>query len=183
MRSSIPKVLHPLAGRPLLHHVLAATDPLQPTRTLVVVGHGREQVTASLAPEHTAVVQEQQNGTGHAVRIALAQLGEGALTPDDVVLVVPGDAPLLRPETLSELLDLHTRTRAAATVLTAEIDDATGYGRIVRTSAGDVARIVEESDADDATRAISEINTSVYAFAAGSLLAALDRITTDNAQG
>jgi bifunctional UDP-N-acetylglucosamine pyrophosphorylase / glucosamine-1-phosphate N-acetyltransferase len=183
MRSTTPKVLHSLAGRTLLQHVLAATDPLEPARTLVVVGHGREQVSASLAPQHSAVVQEQQHGTGHAVRIALAALGEGALAAEDVVLVVPGDAPLLRPETLGELVELHTRTRAAATVLTAEIDDATGYGRIVRTSAGDVARIVEERDADDATRAIGEINTSVYAFAAGSLLAALERITTDNAQG
>ena len=108
MRSSIPKVLHPLAGRPLLQHVLAATDPLDPARTLVVVGHGRDQVSASLAAQHTPVVQEQQNGTGHAVRIALATLGEGALSPDDVVVVVPGDAPLLRPETLSDMVELHT---------------------------------------------------------------------------
>jgi bifunctional UDP-N-acetylglucosamine pyrophosphorylase/glucosamine-1-phosphate N-acetyltransferase len=175
--------MHPLAGRSLLQHVLAATDPLEPARTLVVVGHGREQVSASLAKQHTAVVQEEQNGTGHAVRIALSALGEGALTHDDIVIVVPGDAPLLRPETLGELVDLHTRTRAAATLLTAELDDPTGYGRIVRTAAGDVARIVEERDADDATRAIREVGTSVYAFAAGPLLAALDRITTDNAQG
>ena len=183
MRSSTPKVLHPLAGRPLVQHVLAATDPLDPARTLVVVGHGRDKVSASLAPQHTAVVQEHQNGTGHAVRIALAALGEGALTADDVVLVVPGDAPLLRMETLGDLIDLHIRTRAAATLLTAELDDPTGYGRIVRTAAGDLARIVEERDSDDATRAIREVGTSVYAFAAGPLLAALDRITTDNAQG
>jgi bifunctional UDP-N-acetylglucosamine pyrophosphorylase/glucosamine-1-phosphate N-acetyltransferase len=166
-----------------LQHVLAATDPLEPTRTLVVVGHGRDQVSASLATRHTPVVQEQQNGTGHAVRIALAALGEGALAPDDVVVIVPGDAPLLRPETLSDMVALHLRTRAAATLLTAELDDPTGYGRIVRTAAGDVARIVEERDADDATRAIREVGTSVYAFAAGPLQAALDRITTDNAQG
>ncbi len=193
MKSRRPKVLHEVAGRSLLHHVFAAVAPLGAARTAVVIGAGREQVGKSLAGESASevvpVVQEQQLGTGHAVRVALEALdaleAQGALAPDDDIIVVPGDTPLLRAETLHGLLALHDEYRAAATLLTAVVADPTGYGRVVREGAGNgpVRQVVEERDADPVTREIREIATGVYAFAAGPLRAALEHLTTDNAQG
>nr|WP_330218922.1 bifunctional UDP-N-acetylglucosamine diphosphorylase/glucosamine-1-phosphate N-acetyltransferase GlmU [Frankia sp. CcI6] len=184
MRSTRPKVLHHIAGRSLLHHVLSAAGALAAARTAVVVGHGREQVAAMLAeqaPEVVPVVQDRQHGTGHAVRVALAALGE--LAPGDTVVVLPGDTPLLTSATLTALVAQHHARAAAATVLSAVIDDATGYGRVVRDGDGAVRAIVEHRDADAATATIREINTGVYAFAAGPLQTALARLTRDNAQG
>ncbi len=132
------------------------------------------------------MVQEQQLGTGHAVKVALDALDSAAaLEPDAAVVVVPGDTPLLRTETLTALLELHHEHHAAATLLTAVLDDPTGYGRVVREGAGNgpVRQVVEERDADPVTREINEVATGVYAFAAGHLRAALKRLTTDNAQG
>ncbi len=186
MRSQTPKVLHEIAGRSMLGHVLAALEPLSPERTAVVVGHGREHVTTSLPTGVTAVVQEQQNGTGHAVRVALEAVADpSGAAPDDpqaMVVVVPGDAPLLTPGTLTALCSRHREQHAAATLLTATLDDATGYGRVVR-DGGSVRAVVEQRDADEATLAIHEVAVSVYAFAAGALRDALGRLTTDNAQG
>ena len=187
MRSQTPKVLHELAGRSMLGHVLAALEPLNTQRTAVVVGHGREQVTASLPAGVTAVVQEQQNGTGHAVRVALEALADDppGAAPDDpqaTVVVVPGDPPLLTPGTLTALCSRHREQHAAATLLTATMDDPTGYGRVVR-DGGSVRAVVEQRDADEATLAIHEVAVSVYAFAADALRDALGRLTTDNAQG
>jgi bifunctional UDP-N-acetylglucosamine pyrophosphorylase/glucosamine-1-phosphate N-acetyltransferase len=182
MRSAVPKVLHAIAGRSLLGHVLAAVGAALPDDVLVVVGHGREQVTEELsrtAPAARAVVQEAQNGTGHAVRLAL----EAAPDADGTVLVLPGDAPLLRPDTIATLLDAHRRAGATATLLTARLPDATGYGRVVRGPDGQVVAIVEHKDATPEIRAINEINAGMYAFDAASLRAALGRLTTDNAQG
>jgi bifunctional UDP-N-acetylglucosamine pyrophosphorylase/glucosamine-1-phosphate N-acetyltransferase len=183
MKSELAKVLHAICGRSLLGHVLVAAQPLEAASTVVVIGNRREQLVAHLedmsAPV-TTVVQEEQRGTGHAVRIALDSLGDGTA---GTVVVVPGDVPLLRAATLQSLIDRHAETSAVATVLTAEVPDATGYGRVVRTADGHVTAIVEERDADTATRQIREINTSVYAFDIAKLRAALTRITTDNAQG
>jgi bifunctional UDP-N-acetylglucosamine pyrophosphorylase/glucosamine-1-phosphate N-acetyltransferase len=182
MRSALPKVLHAIAGRSLLGHVLAAVDAARPDEVLVVVGHGRDQVTAELsrtAPAARAVVQEEQNGTGHAVRLAL----EAAPGADGIVLVLPGDAPLLRPETIATLLEAHRATGSAATLLTARLADPTGYGRVVRSAGGDVTAIVEHKDAAPEIRAIDEINAGMYAFDAAALRGALERLTTDNAQG
>ncbi len=182
MKSATPKVLHPMCGRTLLGHVLAAVDLLEPDESLVVIGHAREEVARHLVEEHPrtrAVVQEQQNGTGHAVRLAL----DAAPGLAGAVLVVPGDAPLLSTETLGRLLDRHVEVTAAATLLTAELPDPTGYGRIVRGPDGRVTGIVEDRDADEQTRQIAEVGTSVYVFDAAKLAAALTRITTDNAQG
>lgn len=182
MKSATPKVLHAMCGRTLLGHVLAAVDPLEPGESLVVIGHAREEVARHLVEQHPrsrAVVQEEQNGTGHAVRLAL----DAAPGVEGVVLVVPGDAPLLSTETLGRLLARHAEIDAAATLLTAELPDPSGYGRVVRDADGQVSAIVEERDADEKTRGIAEVNTSVYAFDAAKLRAALTRITTDNAQG
>jgi bifunctional UDP-N-acetylglucosamine pyrophosphorylase / glucosamine-1-phosphate N-acetyltransferase len=182
MRSrSTPKVLHELAGRSMLGHVVAAARALDPEHLVVVVGHGREQVTAHLAevdPAATAVVQEQQNGTGHAVRVAL----EG-LELDGTVVVVPGDAPLLTGDTLRALVQHHAQAGAATTLLTARMPDPTGYGRVVRDAGGAVRAVVEHKDADEAVRALDEVAVSVYAFDAARLRDALGRLSTDNAQG
>jgi bifunctional UDP-N-acetylglucosamine pyrophosphorylase/glucosamine-1-phosphate N-acetyltransferase len=183
MRSATtPKVLHPLLGRTMLGHVVHAARALEPQHLVVVVGHAREQVAAHLAevdPAATAVVQEPQNGTGHAVQVALA--GLDALS--GTVVVVLGDAPLLRTETLRELVAAHEREGAATTVLTAVLDDPTGYGRVVRDASGAVTEIVEHKDADDAVRAVREINSGVFAFDAEHLRDAIGRLDTDNAQG
>jgi len=183
MKSAEAKVLHAICGRSLLGHVLAATESLDPARTLVVVGNRREQVVAHLtevSPTAVAVVQEEQNGTGHAARIALDALGTDV---DGVLLVVSGDSPLLTAETLSALLARHREINAKATVLVAEVPDPAGYGRVLRDRDGQVIAIIEERDADEPTRQLAEINTSVYAFDISALRGALSRVTTGNAQG
>lgn len=182
MKSQRAKVLHEVAGKPLLGHVLAAVGGAGAGRVVVVVGHGREQVAdylAATAPDVLSVVQAEQLGTGHAVRAALSELPD----PLGTVTVLAGDTPLLRPQTLAELSQAHRAAGAAATVLTARLADPTGYGRIVRTSDGLVERIVEEKDATDAQRAIDEINSGVYVFAGEALADGLAQIGTDNAQG
>jgi bifunctional UDP-N-acetylglucosamine pyrophosphorylase/glucosamine-1-phosphate N-acetyltransferase len=162
----------------MLGHVLTATSPLGPAQTLVVVGHGRDEVVAQLPASSTAVVQERQGGTGHAVRTAIE-----AHPAHGTVLVVPGDAPLLTAETLAAVVSLHEEQGAAATLLTAQLADPTGYGRVVRGGDRSVHAIVEERDADAATKAIGEVAVSVYAFAAEPLADALGRLSTENAQG
>lgn len=182
MRSGTPKVLHEICGRTLLGHVLAAVEPLKPTRIAVVVGSGRDQVTELLgteAPDALAVVQSEQHGTGHAVRLAMQALAD----VDGTVLVVPGDAPLLDSDTLLTLVEQHEDDEAAATLLTAVLADPTGYGRVVRDGSGNVVRIVEHRDAVPQERDITEVGTSVYAFDAVLLRAALERIDTNNVQG
>ena len=184
MRSARPKVLHPLLGRSLLGHVLAAAEPLAADRTLVVVGAGADQVTAHLAeiaPKAVPVVQAEQLGTGHAVRVALAAVPEPERVAGTVV-VLNGDLPLLRPETIRELVEAHEAAGAAATLLSVEPADPTGLGRIRRDPAGRLAGVVEERDATDPQRAIREVNAGSYAFDAARLPAALERIGRDNAQ-
>ncbi len=183
MRSATPKVLHEIGGRSLVGHVLVAVRDADPERVVVVVGAGRELVTAHLGeidPDAVTVVQEQRNGTGHAVRIALA---EAAADVTGTVLVVCGDTPLLRGDTLTELLAAHVATAGAATVLTAVMPDPTGYGRIVRDVEGAVVGIVEQRDATGAQLAIAEINSGVYAFDGALLRDALSRLRTDNSAG
>ncbi|XVV35590.1 bifunctional UDP-N-acetylglucosamine diphosphorylase/glucosamine-1-phosphate N-acetyltransferase GlmU [Streptomyces sp. CA-100214] len=184
MKSATPKVLHELCGRSLVGHVLAASGELDPQNLVVVVGHAREKVSAHLAevaPDVRTAVQEQQNGTGHAVRMGLEALG-GAV--DGTVVVVCGDTPLLTGETLKALATTHSADGNAVTVLTAEVPDATGYGRIVREEAtGAVTAIVEHKDASEAQRAIREINSGVFAFDGRLLADALGKVRTDNSQG
>ncbi|MGW1138876.1 bifunctional UDP-N-acetylglucosamine diphosphorylase/glucosamine-1-phosphate N-acetyltransferase GlmU [Streptomyces zhihengii] len=184
MKSKTPKVLHEISGRALVGHVVSAARELEPEQLVVVVGHAREQVEAHLADRYAGTrtaFQAEQNGTGHAVRMGLEELG-GA--PDGTVIVVCGDTPLLTGATLSALAATHGADGNAVTVLTAEVPDSTGYGRIVRDAAtGAVTAIVEHKDASDAQRAIREINSGVFAFDGALLGDALKKVRTDNSQG
>ncbi|MEV0132058.1 bifunctional UDP-N-acetylglucosamine diphosphorylase/glucosamine-1-phosphate N-acetyltransferase GlmU [Dactylosporangium sp. NPDC050688] len=186
MKSALPKVLHPLLGRTLVGHVLAAAQEAVGGAVTVVVGHGGELVRAHLeqvAPEAVPVTQIEQRGTGHAVRIALDEAPGLAAGLTGTVVVLNGDIPLLRAETLSALIHTHESTKAAATVLTAEVADPTGLGRIVRNRGGEFAAIVEERDATPAQRGIREINSGAYVFDAERLREMLGKLSTDNDQG
>ncbi|MFE6164631.1 bifunctional UDP-N-acetylglucosamine diphosphorylase/glucosamine-1-phosphate N-acetyltransferase GlmU [Streptomyces sp. NPDC056486] len=184
MKSATPKVLHEICGRSLIGHVLEAAYALSPQRLVTVVGFAREKVVAHLgtiAPDVHTAYQSEQKGTGHAVRIGLDELG-GAV--DGTVIVVCGDTPLLTGATLQKLAATHTDDGNAVTVLTAEVPDATGYGRIVRDGeSGAVTGIVEHKDATEAQRAIREINSGVFAFDGQLLAKALGKVRTDNSQG
>ena len=183
MRSAQAKVLHPMLGRSLLGHVLAAAKVLEAVRTIVVVGSGADQVTAHLAqiaPEAVAALQVDQRGTGHAARVGM----ESANDTDGTVVILNADVPLLRPETLAALVASHEAAGAAATVLTAEVADPTGLGRIIRRAGtGALDAIVEHRDATPAQLAIGEINAGVYAFDGALLTEALGKLTTHNDQG
>ena len=184
MRSaSLPKVLHGFAGRSLLGHVLASAAGVDAAHTVVVVGHRRDEVTAHLTeidPGARAVVQDAQNGTGHAARLALDAIPADAV---GTVLVLPGDTPLLRPETLAALVAAHDSSGAAATLLTSVVDDPTGYGRVLRGADGAIAGVVEHKDATAEQRLVAEIATAIYAFDHAALRDAVGRLSTDNAQG
>jgi bifunctional UDP-N-acetylglucosamine pyrophosphorylase/glucosamine-1-phosphate N-acetyltransferase len=181
MKSATPKVLHSIAGRSLLGHVLHAVNHLHPTELRIVVGSGREAVEAHIAeisPKATTVFQEHRGGTGHAAQLALA----GA-TPKGTVLVLAGDTPLLSGDSLAQFVEAHTSGKFAASVLTAEHPEPTGYGRIIRDDSDELLRIVEEKDATDDEKFIYEINSGVYAFDGGKLAASIGKLTTANAQG
>lgn len=205
MKSAVPKVLHTLAGRSMLGHAISAAHGLDPQRIAVVVRHRRDLVAEhaqTIDPSILIVDQDDVPGTGRAVQCAVSVLdatvhaaeaaagvaeghegrglSEGLTGP---VVVIAGDVPMLDAETLTELLDAHTTDGNAVTVLTTELDDATGYGRILRESDGSVAGIVEHKDATAQQREIREINSSIYVFDASVLRRALGEVTTDNAQG
>ena len=186
MKSSVPKVLHRIAGRTLLHHALAAAADVKPGRIVVVVRHESAMVSAhvtEVAPDALIADQDEIPGTGRAVWSALAALDAVAKVAG-TVLVTSGDVPLMDGETLSALAAAHGADSSAVTVLTTVVADPTGYGRIVRDPlTGDVARIVEEGDATEDERGITEINTGTYAFDAGALRSALAGIGRANAQG
>jgi bifunctional UDP-N-acetylglucosamine pyrophosphorylase/glucosamine-1-phosphate N-acetyltransferase len=176
MRSDLPKVLHPLAGRPMLAHVLATAAALTPRQVRVVYGHGGEQVRSAFPdPAIGWVHQAEQRGTGHAVRQALPRI-----PAKDVALVLYGDVPLVQPATLRKLVSKARSGKLA--ILTAEFADPTGYGRIVRAPQGGVVAIVEHKDASRAQRAIREINTGLLACPAGELSRMVARLKADNAQ-
>ena len=183
MKSATPKVLHEIGGRSLVGHAVVTARALVPEHLVVVVGTGRELVEAHLAeidPDVRTAVQEQQLGTGDAVRSGLTAVPEGF---EGAVIVTSGDVPLLQPQTLQELVAEHDRSGNAVTVLTARVPDPTGYGRIIPADDGSVAGIVEHKDATPEQRQIDEINAGIYAFDAATLRDGLSRITTDNAQG
>lgn len=186
MKSTTQKTLHEIGGRSLLSHSLHAAAGVHPQHIVAVVGHQREQVSPAVEEiakqmqlEIKQAIQEEQNGTGHAVQCGLNALPDFAGT----VVVTNGDVPLLRPETIASLIDAHASANAAVTVLSLEFDNPTGYGRIIRDSAGNVLEIVEEKDATDAQKSVKEVNSGVFAFDAAVLRDALTRITSDNAQG
>lgn len=193
MRSTRPKPLHLICGRPMVMHVIHALAEVGPERTVVVVGHGAEQVTKKVheqAPPwaHVGFVEQSvQRGTGDAAAVGLGAFPGDDLDDASTVLVLPGDTPLLRAETIAVLVAAHIAEGDAATLLTSVVDDPTGYGRVVRRASrsgeGRVERIVEERDASLDERAVREINTGIYAFRRDLLGPALRRLSPDNSQG
>jgi bifunctional UDP-N-acetylglucosamine pyrophosphorylase / glucosamine-1-phosphate N-acetyltransferase len=189
MRSSRPKALHRLCGRPMVLHVLDALAELDLERAVVVVGHGAERVIKTMheqAPPGLLiefVEQRIQRGTGDAVSVALTVFPDDDVEDGGDIVVLPGDTPLLRPPTLAALVRTHRLADAAATILTARLPDPTGYGRVVRSRDDRVARIVEQADASDEERQIDEINTAIYCFRRSVLAPALRRLSPENAQG
>lgn len=184
MKSKTPKVLHRIGGRSMIGHVLAAVDALEPTRVVTVVGHQRELVGPHVSeqrPESVLAVQDEQLGTGHAVRIALEALADAPR--EGTVLVAYGDTPLLEGATLRSFTESHRAARAAVSILSGIVANPFGYGRIVRDGDGVVQAIVEEKDASDAERAITEINSGILAFDAAFLADIIGRIGNDNAKG
>jgi bifunctional UDP-N-acetylglucosamine pyrophosphorylase / glucosamine-1-phosphate N-acetyltransferase len=184
MKSKTMKVLHPIAGRSMIGHVLHAASALEPSRVVAVVGHQREQVGAhieELVPGVVLAVQDTQDGTGHAVRVAWEALPPEART--GTVIVAYGDTPLLEGETLQRFADFHRTSAVAMSILTGVVADPTGYGRIVRDDDQGVTAIVEEKDAGPEHVGIAEINSGILAFDAAFLDAALPRIGNDNAKG
>ncbi|MFC1540150.1 NTP transferase domain-containing protein [Gemmatimonadota bacterium] len=182
MNSSLPKVLHELGGRTLLDHVITTLKRAGSDTIIVTVGFGREKVEEELRQRHPGVkiaVQEEQLGTGDAARVALSGV------PDDCreVGIFCGDTPLLTADTVRGLAAEHRKRSAAVTVLTAEIEDPAGYGRVIRDEAGYLARIVEEKDASSEERTVREINAGTYFFNRQALARALRGLDNDNAQG
>ena len=182
MRSRIPKLLHPLCGRPMIDWPVVSAREAGARRVVVVESPDRPlSASGVLSEEIEFAVQEQPRGTADAVRSAAAQIGAG-----DTVLVLAGDVPLIRPESLRRLAEVHAASAAAATMLTAVIDEPQGYGRVIRGPDGTVERVVETKSPGDATElelAIREVNTGIFAFSGAELLAALDEVAPDNAQG
>lgn len=179
MRSALPKVVHPLAGRPMVGWVLDALEGGGVTHTVVVVGHGADVVRDALPAGVAVAVQEEQLGTGHATQIGLAALEESC----DAVIVACGDTPLLPAALVARMVAEHTAQERAATMLTAVVEDAAAYGRVVRAADGTVARVVEARDASDEELAIGEYNAGLYVFDRAGLTAVLATLGPGNAQG
>jgi len=182
MESDLPKVLHPVRGRPMLAYVLDVARQAGSSRLLVVVGHRAELVKQAFADDArdiSWVVQSPQRGTGHAVMVCKRELAG----LDGLVLVLAGDGPLIRPQTLRQLIDTHQATGAACTLATSILPEPGGYGRILRDEAGNLVGIVEALDATARQKAICEVNVSVYCFDAAALADVIGRLKNDNAKG
>lgn len=176
LKSSLAKVLHRAGGRTLIEQVIRACAPLGAKKTIVVVGHQAEEVTATVAPmDATFVLQQPQHGTGHAMQVARRALGNAK-----IAIVLPGDAPLVRPETLKALLSTHRAADAAATVLTAVVADPSGYGRILRKSDIAISAIIEESQLSGEQSEINEINSAIYCLTLEKLWPALAQVKPNN---
>ncbi|MGG4555090.1 bifunctional UDP-N-acetylglucosamine diphosphorylase/glucosamine-1-phosphate N-acetyltransferase GlmU [Paenibacillus humicus] len=178
MKSKLYKVLHPVCGKPMVGHVLDTVKQINCERSIVVVGHGAEAVKSYLGTSAEYVLQEQQLGTGHAVRQAEPLFKD----EEGVTIVICGDTPLVKPETLESLIALHTKSGAAATVLSAWTERPQGYGRVIRGENGSVVRIVEQKDCSPEEDAVQEFNTGTYCFDNAKLFAALSKVTNNNAQ-
>jgi bifunctional UDP-N-acetylglucosamine pyrophosphorylase/glucosamine-1-phosphate N-acetyltransferase len=189
MRSNRPKPLHLICGRAMVLHVIHAFEKLRPERIAVVVGHGAEQVTKKvqqLAPPWSHLVfveQADQRGTGDAAACGMSAFPGDDFDDESTIVVVPGDTPLLRPETLEELVIAHVSNGNAATLLTSVLDDPTGYGRVIRARDGRVLRVVEQRDASPEELDAREVNTSIYAFRRELFGPALRHLSPDNVQG
>lgn len=180
MKSKRPKVLHAICDKPMVGHVLAAVEEVVEKGEIhIVTGYGAEQVEGELGEGYVYVRQAEQLGTGHAVLMAKDHLRN----KKGETLVLAGDTPLIRGASLKALLEIHRQNKAAVTVLTAQVDDPTGYGRIIRNREGWIEKIVEHKDATDDERQVKEINAGIYCFDTEKLLFALGRITNQNAQG
>ena len=179
MNSALPKVLHQVGGRPMVEHVIHAACEAGAVRNIVVIGFGAEKVRECLGDQAEYALQEQQLGTGHAILQAKNAIGNFSGT----ILVLCGDTPLLRSETLKMLYQMHCQKKAAATVLTARLSNPTGYGRVIRGAVGQVLRIVEQKDASPVELSCDEVNTGIYCFQTTALFSALDQITCNNQQG
>ena len=177
LKSSLAKVLHCAGGRPLVEHVVRACLPLKPKKIIAVIGHQSEKVEAVVEPlDVETVLQQPQNGTGHALLVAKRTIGNAKY-----IVVLPGDAPLVRTETLRALISKHKSGAAAATILTAVLADPSGYGRVVRKAGDTVSAIVEESNLAPEQKEINEINSSMYCFTAAKLWPALAHVKPNNA--
>jgi bifunctional UDP-N-acetylglucosamine pyrophosphorylase/glucosamine-1-phosphate N-acetyltransferase len=178
MRSELAKVLHLAGARPLVEHVIRACQPLRPAQVVTVVGHQAEEVSAVVeALGSETVLQKPQRGTGHALQVARRRIRKSA----KYAVVLPGDAPLLTTGTLEALISAHLRGQAAATILTAELENPTDYGRVIRDSEGRVERVVEEKSATPEERAIREVNSSIYCFTLAKLWPCLNALRPNNA--
>ena len=180
MKSDLAKVLHRAAGRPLVLWMLDVLSPLPVDHTVVVVGHQADRVRAVLPESVDTALQAEQNGTGHAVMVALESI---ELSADDTVLVIPGDMPLIESDSLRRLFDTHQATGAAASLLTIVLEDPPPYGRVIRNESGHVVEVVEARDATPEQLAVNELNLSVYLFNAALLQSALTELTPENDQG
>ncbi|MDU3275767.1 MAG: NTP transferase domain-containing protein, partial [Veillonella sp.] len=179
MKSKLPKVLHKVGGKAMVERVLETVQSIGTNRDVVIVGFGGDAVQNYLGNRTEFVRQEEQNGTGHAVKMAQPVLGNY----DGTILLLCGDTPLVTKESLEALLEEHKNSGAAATILTAHMPDPTGYGRIIRNEAGSVVRIVEQKDGKPEELAVQEVNTGMYAFDSKKLWPCLDQLSDDNAQG
>ncbi|MFD6208365.1 bifunctional UDP-N-acetylglucosamine diphosphorylase/glucosamine-1-phosphate N-acetyltransferase GlmU [Peribacillus sp. NPDC060253] len=179
MKSKLYKVLHPVCGKPMVQHVIDQVNQLQIEDIVTVIGHGAEKVQEQLGDSCKYALQDQQLGTAHAVMQAESVLSEKSGT----TLVICGDTPLIKAETMEELIALHEQSQAKATILTAYADDPTGYGRILRSEGGLVKKIVEHKDASDEERYVKEINTGTYCFDNQALFSALKKVSNENVQG
>lgn len=180
MKSDLPKVAHLLAGKPLVEWVVTNAEHFKPEMIIVVVGYKKDVVMDCLSgfDNITFVEQKEQLGTGHAVYVTRENFKDF----EGIVIILPGDVPLLKEKTLENLLKIHEEKHAAATVLTVDLDDPTGYGRIVRNNAGYVEKIVEHKDASEEIRKINEINTGIFCFDSRELFTVLPKIGQDNSQ-
>ena len=180
MKSDLAKVLHPILERPMVNYVIDAAEEIGSEKVVLIVGHQREKVMESLSARAVEfAVQSPQLGTGHAVMQAAGFFEDY----DGDILVLSGDVPLLQAESLRRLVRDHQESGALATLLTTEMPDPTGYGRVIRDESGAVVRIVEEKDANASERAIKEINVGIYLFDAKELFATLPKVKNDNKQG
>ncbi|EOS8037062.1 bifunctional UDP-N-acetylglucosamine diphosphorylase/glucosamine-1-phosphate N-acetyltransferase GlmU [Enterococcus hirae] len=179
MKSKLYKVLHPVSGQPMVEHIINRISETNPDQIITIVGHGAEQVKAQLGERSEYALQAEQLGTGHAVLQAASFL-QGK---EGTTLVISGDTPLLTTETLNNLFEYHQGKNASATILTAQAEDPTGYGRIIRDHIGIVEKIVEQKDTTPEEALVQEINTGTYCFDNQALFEALNKVGTDNAQG